>query len=592
MYCPIKKEIKKYFFIIFCMFFLAPQLNAAEENKIYLTSSDIKKLNKAEDMFQKGSILMQEADQMYLEMSNVQSELSTSDIEKINEKIIKKQLEASKSFEKSNKIRYEVYQTKINEFNSKYKGSPDEIGYAKTLEEQGRMGFQSAKAQRDDASSSNNNLEKYAKVSSAYDQENTAIDNLKKAFEIYSSIPFTGTVAYIETSPIKTDSIISPIAKDTITIPLNSNVEISPITNDSIPQVQASTFDNTSQTSTLPFTEPVTTPVIPTTTSVSSGKSIYETVQVNEKMIDLFNRFMSEEYPKDYENYMLNTDNLNFSDIESIKEAWYKFQYGNQGSTLLIESHDSIPKTDSVTIIANTKLEDSTQLALNTLEQTKDVQEKKPKTAKKARKQNAVKGSKAKIDMSKNEPESNITQSSYTNELTTEGFTYQIQIAASIVPLSDEDLSKIYSGNEQPTESKENGWYKYSIGNYYSFQAANENLSQLNVNGAFVVAFVNGKKINKTRKLAYTESSKNESTEGEIEFRVQIAASKVILSDEILKTIYAGSEELIMTEEDGWYKYSLYAGNNYEQAWEKAKSTGIRGAFINAYKNGNKINFK
>ncbi len=75
-------------------------------------------------------------------------------------------------------------------------------------------------------------------------------------------------------------------------------------------------------------------------------------------------------------------------------------------------------------------------------------------------------------------------------------------------------------------------------------------------------------------------------------YSVQIAASKKPLSIEQLRNIYP-NEDLISYEiENEWYKYKLGQFNYYSDAQKYKMSTGVRDAFIVAYKNGKKVSLK
>ncbi len=73
---------------------------------------------------------------------------------------------------------------------------------------------------------------------------------------------------------------------------------------------------------------------------------------------------------------------------------------------------------------------------------------------------------------------------------------YRIQIAASATELSVTQLKKIYPDLSIISSEYENGWYKYSIRkNFTSYAKASEYKEFLNVEGAFIIAYVNGEKV-------------------------------------------------------------------------------------------------
>jgi hypothetical protein len=76
-----------------------------------------------------------------------------------------------------------------------------------------------------------------------------------------------------------------------------------------------------------------------------------------------------------------------------------------------------------------------------------------------------------------------------------EGLLFKIQIAASRHPMTVEELNEKYSGSEKIVDTFEDEWYKYRIGNFTTLEAALKYLPTTNVSDAFVVGFLNGKKI-------------------------------------------------------------------------------------------------
>lgn len=72
---------------------------------------------------------------------------------------------------------------------------------------------------------------------------------------------------------------------------------------------------------------------------------------------------------------------------------------------------------------------------------------------------------------------------------------YKVQIAAHTAPMGEEFLRSLYKGNERIDLIKEDGWYKYSVGNLKTFEEAVNLLKKVNLERAFVVAYQEGKKI-------------------------------------------------------------------------------------------------
>ena len=73
---------------------------------------------------------------------------------------------------------------------------------------------------------------------------------------------------------------------------------------------------------------------------------------------------------------------------------------------------------------------------------------------------------------------------------------FKIQIAASVKPLSIEKLKKISNLNEVIYAELVNGWYKYLVGFFNTYEKAQKYKLIVGVDDAFVVAYKNGKRIN------------------------------------------------------------------------------------------------
>jgi hypothetical protein len=74
----------------------------------------------------------------------------------------------------------------------------------------------------------------------------------------------------------------------------------------------------------------------------------------------------------------------------------------------------------------------------------------------------------------------------------------------------------------------------------------------------------------------------------ELDFGVQLAASKVRLSSEQLSRMYSGAYPLTTVFEGGWYKYQLLTGYDLQRALDLLEICGVDDAFLVAYKNGKK----
>lgn len=73
---------------------------------------------------------------------------------------------------------------------------------------------------------------------------------------------------------------------------------------------------------------------------------------------------------------------------------------------------------------------------------------------------------------------------------------YQVQIVAHTVPLNDSYIRmNIYNGSMPIEMLHEEGWYKYVIGRYRTFEEANNLLKEVKIPKAFVVAYKNHKRV-------------------------------------------------------------------------------------------------
>jgi tetratricopeptide (TPR) repeat protein len=79
---------------------------------------------------------------------------------------------------------------------------------------------------------------------------------------------------------------------------------------------------------------------------------------------------------------------------------------------------------------------------------------------------------------------------------------FRVQIAAHTVPLEQGYIRTFYTGNDTVNETYENGWYKYQIGTFETFQDAEKLRVGCRVPRAFIVAYQDNKKISIKEALA------------------------------------------------------------------------------------------
>lgn len=172
---------------------------------------------------------------------------------------------------------------------------------------------------------------------------------------------------------------------------------------------------------------------------------------------------------------------------------------------------------------------------------------------------------------------------------------FKVQIAADNNEISSEKIHNIYSGFENLSKFEEDGWRKYAIGKFMSFDKANELRKKCNVKGAFVIAFKGNKKINVLEAKKLTRcvvpkiiSNWNVKKDTKV-YRVQIAASRKEFTNVQVKNIYCRELKVYLIKEDNWFKYSIGNFTNYKEAAKLKNKCGVNGAFVVIYKNGIKV---
>jgi len=78
---------------------------------------------------------------------------------------------------------------------------------------------------------------------------------------------------------------------------------------------------------------------------------------------------------------------------------------------------------------------------------------------------------------------------------------FKVQIAAHIMPITDEYLNTVYRGDLKIDMIFEDDWYKYSIGRFKTFDEAEATHRECNIKKSFVVAYQSGKKISTTEAI-------------------------------------------------------------------------------------------
>ncbi|MDD3875811.1 MAG: SPOR domain-containing protein [Bacteroidales bacterium] len=191
-----------------------------------------------------------------------------------------------------------------------------------------------------------------------------------------------------------------------------------------------------------------------------------------------------------------------------------------------------------------------------------------------------------------------------TNEST--GTFFRVQIGASQRPLEENFFKNRFNINEEVRVEQNEGWYRYTIGNFPSYQAArNYARQQSNIEGAFVVKYENGIRVlpssaanadntpvnNNTSTTSDATTTFNQRIDGHgVFFRVQIGASPSRLSEGFFKQNFAINDYVYEEQNEGQYKYTIGHFTNYNEARSYAsRITSVQGAFVTAYRDGVRI---
>ncbi len=170
---------------------------------------------------------------------------------------------------------------------------------------------------------------------------------------------------------------------------------------------------------------------------------------------------------------------------------------------------------------------------------------------------------------------------------------YKIQVFSSrtLIQENNSDYKKI-TKHQPVSYFFENGWYKYTCGNTYTYKDAQEKLKELQVlfKDAIIIAFENDIKI--PLNIAISKESIPEQNSSETIYKIQVFSSRSEIpksNSDICKAQKIGIVNYYI--ENGWYKYTCTETTSYEEAKENLKKIQslFKDAIIIAFKDGKKI---
>ncbi|MFW5778128.1 MAG: hypothetical protein ACOCW7_03060 [Bacteroidota bacterium] len=172
---------------------------------------------------------------------------------------------------------------------------------------------------------------------------------------------------------------------------------------------------------------------------------------------------------------------------------------------------------------------------------------------------------------------------------------YHVQIAASKTPLDETYLRTIYSGERDINHFKEDGWEKYTIGNFSRYRDAQSELqNRVDTHDAFIIAYLLGKKVMAYKARMVEDILANTPLDTfhenpDTQYRIQIAASTIPLSLKKLETLYPHTDQIGIIYEGGWFKYSIPGADTRESSWDLSQNLRVRGSFVVQYQSGKRL---
>lgn len=517
---------------------------------------DLKKLEKAEELKTEAEELQLQANELYLEASVLKqdeeydiSKKLQKEAESLEKDATKNEAKAADMFEKSTSIKKDIYKSAIKEFWKDFEGDELEYTNAKLLEETANEYFYRAEGIRKDASKMNDDQEALLKKNEAYELELMALEKLISAYQTYKYGP-AGIVTYPDEPAEETEPD---------------------------PEPEATTGE-------IPSTEDGSE-IAPEKQIAKSGEQIPPEpgeVDVNDQQIQMILEHLKRREVEADSAALYHPESLvSGFDMESIRQAWEQYKSMEMPAP-------SGPPGSEETVLEQGKEQPAPQIEVTDAlaektDEKEDTEDQKAQTP---------------VEIGKVEekivPDPNSV------------IIYKVQLAANRAPISQNVLRKLYYGDRDIERINENGWYKYSIGDFETFEEADKFRKSLGASDAFVVAYRGSKRIKDfehedetvagitgktetTKPVETPEPVRAEGSRSDIYFVVQIAASKSPMSSQQLQRVYDGNKEIKLREEEDWYKYQIGRTNEYEQAKETLRETNVQGAFIVPYKGNEKL---
>lgn len=181
---------------------------------------------------------------------------------------------------------------------------------------------------------------------------------------------------------------------------------------------------------------------------------------------------------------------------------------------------------------------------------------------------------------------------------------FTVQVAASRTAIDPSLFQEKFNISGEISRTHSEGWYYYTIGKYVKYWRAREYrnilLTRNNTQGAFVVAFKNGKRLSITELLSQNSATQTGQRPPDMQrpiskksYSVQVMATRDgNVSPVAIREMYEIDIEVYKEYADGWYRYIVGNFMDYSQASKlrnKLRIHGMREAFIVGYKDGKRV---
>ncbi len=207
-------------------------------------------------------------------------------------------------------------------------------------------------------------------------------------------------------------------------------------------------------------------------------------------------------------------------------------------------------------------------------------------------------------ELTSGKPDTDIAENSKSDaSLYNSDVIFKIQIAASTKPMSQTALKRKY--NKGKIEHEKDGVYhKYVVGKYSNYKDAYNAKQNMAVPGAFVVAYKNGVRVNSpsefkqivpeksntvSNNLPTTEVSDTSNNSEGIEYRIQLATSRLPASKKQIADLNPTDLEVKIYKSKVYYKYTVGSFKSKTEARNYINAFGLEKVIIVKYKNNREI---